>query len=566
MISEDVMTLKQIRYAAISLVLIAFGAAAIAQDSRPKVGIKSFRNPSNYSNSTIGNGLTDILSTELGNTGKFNVIDRSHIDELTKEIDFGSSGYGNKSTFAQKGNLLGVHFLLMGEVTNFSYTEQRGAPRTKVNLLGPNTIVTDYLKQADVRVDFHLVDVSTGEHVIDEAGNGHATDKSEISEINLWRGIIAGSGTFESSSSLIGRATMDAVKDIVRKLSSLSGTVRERSAAAAIGADLDRLGSVKGQVAAEEGGGLWILGGIGSGNGLKIGDHLRLIHENIVKDKAGKEVYRKPIEIGSMEVTDVSQPDHAEARFIPGTTGGAAATPRADDVVTVDMDFARKLRGGGSAPPVAEAGGVAVNSGSDASSAQLEGVIKRADSYVHDQFWSRALDEYTQAAAINPNDPRVPQGQALSHYMLGDFIEGDESAEKLLHGGGTFTFPVAHYHGMGICNGELKIQQGKLTYSGGKGDGFDVTPQGLASVEARKISKGVVANEKIPDLPIINIRWRDPGGHEKDYQMLPYMYSKQQQLLSGKNFASAFPMGDSDVQQMQKFEESVVKLIQKYVK
>jgi hypothetical protein len=58
----------------------------------------------------------------------------------------------------------------------------------------------------------------------------------------------------------------------------------------------------------------------------------------------------------------------------------------------------------------------------------------------------------------------------------------------------------------------------------------------------------------------------EAGGHEKDYQMLPYMYSKQQQLLSGKNFASAFPMGDSDVQEMQKLEESMVTLVQKYIK
>ncbi len=560
------MPVKQIRHAAISLALIVLGAAAIAQDSRPKIGIKSFRNPSNYSRSTIGNGLTDILSTELGNTGKFNIIDREHIDELTKEIDFGASGYGDKGTFAQKGNLLGVQYLLMGEVTNFSYTEQRGAPKTKVNLLGPNTIVTEYQRQADVRVDFHLIDVATGEHVIDAAGEGHAADKSETSEIDSWHRIISGSGTFESSSSLIGRATTDAVKDIVRKLSSLSDIVSQRGKEENTNGALAKLGSAKGQVAAEEGGGLWILGGIGSANGLKVGDHLHLIHENIVKDKTGKEVYRKPVEIGSMEVTDVSQPDHAEAKFIPSATGGPAATPRVDDVVTVDLDYAKRLRGGGPPPATAGASGGAVNGSPDTSSAQLEETIKRADGYVRDQFWSQALDEYKRAAALNPNEPRVLQGQAFSHYMLGDFIEGDELVEKLLQGAGSFSFPIAHYHSMGICTGELKIQRSKLTFSGGKGDGFEVAPQGLAEVEVRKISKGMMANEKIPDLPIIDIRWRDPGGHEKDYQMLPYMYSKQQQLLSGKNFASAFPMGDSDVQEMQKFEESMVTLIQKYVK
>ena len=40
MILEDVMTLKQIRYAAISLVLIVLGASATAQESRPKIALK----------------------------------------------------------------------------------------------------------------------------------------------------------------------------------------------------------------------------------------------------------------------------------------------------------------------------------------------------------------------------------------------------------------------------------------------------------------------------------------------------------------------------------------------
>src|SRR5579859_4453099 len=150
--------------------------------------------------------------------------------------------------------------------------------------------------------------------------------------------------------------------------------------------------------------------------------------------------------------------------------------------------------------------------------------------------------------------------------MLGDFIEADKLADKLLHAGGTFSFPIAHFHAMGICTGDLKIQRGKLAYTGGKGDGFDVTSQGIVTIEARKISKGMMANEKIPDVPIINIQWRDSGGHAKDYQMLPYLYSKQQQILGGHNFTSAFPMGDSDVLQMQKFEESMVALIQKYAK
>ena len=392
------------------------------------------------------------------------------------------------------------------------------------------------------------------------------TDKSEISEMVTWRGIIAGGGNFESPSGLIGKATMVAIKDIVNKLNSQAEKVCERGKEGDQIAVLNQLGSAKGQVAAEEGGGLWILGGIGSANGLKVGDHLRLVHDNVVKDKAGKEVYRKSAEIGSMEITDVSQPDHAEARFVPGSAAGPSVSPQANDTVTVDLEYAKKLRGGGSPTATTDQGTGGGSGGAAGSSAELDDVIKQADSYAHDQSWSDALNEYKKAAAINPNEPRALQGEALSHYMLGDFLDADKLSDKLLQSGGTFAFPIAHFHGMGLCTGELKIQHGKLAYSGGKCDGFDLAPQGVVSVVARKISKGMMANEKIPDLPIIDIRWRDSGGHEKDYQMLPYLYSKQQQLLSGKNFASAFPMDDSDVQQMQKFEESMVALIQKYAK
>ena len=534
---------------------------AFAQENRPKVAIKTFENPANYSRSTIGNGLTEILTTELENTGKFNVLERTNIDEVTKELNFANSEDANKSSFAPKGNLLGAQYLLMGKVTNFSYSEQ-GQRKQKVNLLGPNTIVVIFQQRADVRVDFRLIDVATGETTLSQAGEAHATATSEVSEMGLFQRVIAGSGTFEPTSSLIGRASTDAVKDLVRKLNSLSATISDRGTENSLKASFEKLSSVKGTIAAEEGGGLWILSGLGSAVGLKVGDHLLLVHENVVKDKSGNVVYRKPVNAGSMEVTDVSQPDHAEARFIPDANAPGKG-PQVNDVATVDLEFAKTLRGASSSPSVA-----ASSTGSNVSSSsndQLTPILNRADSYVHDRFWSQALDEYKKASAINANDVRVLSGEAISHYALGDFLEGDELADRLMQSGGSITFPIAHYHGMGLCTGQLVIQKGKLAYSGGNGDAFDVSGAAVSEVQVRKISKGMMANEKIPDLPVMSIHFRDSGGHEKDYQMLPYMYSKDAST-NGKNLGSAFPMGDSDIRDTQKFEDSMTALIQKYVK
>ena len=539
------------------LVLVSLSAA----QERPKVAIKTFTNPANFSQSTIGNGLTDILTTELQNTGKFTILERGNVDELTKEMDFANTEYAKGSTFAKKGNILGAQYLLMGKVTNFSYAEHAGTEQ-KINLFGPNTVVTVYMQQADVRVDFRLIDVSTGETVISQAGEAHKANKSHVSEMETWyRCTTSGSLTAEASSSLIGRATTEAVKDIVRKLNTLSETIRQRGAGAALNASLDNLGSAKGQILAEEGGGLWIVGGIGSGNGLQKGDRLKLMHENLIKDKSGKVIYRKSVDVGSAEVTDVSQADHAEVRFV--SSGGA--TPQVNDAVSVDIDYAKTLRGGGNQPAASGAASSAPVAASTGSNAQFEQLIKRANSYMSDKLWAQALDEYNQAGATNPSDPRVLQGQTATHYMMGDFIEGDDTAEKLLATGSALKLPVAHYHSMGICTGQLSIQRGKLAYVSDKGDGFDIAPGNLAGVEVRRMPKPMMANEKAPDWLVLEIRWRDSGGHEKKYQMLPYMYSKQQSL-SGKNFASAFPMDDSDLQQMQKLEQSMLALMQKYVR
>lgn len=535
--------------------------AASGQD-KPKVAIKTFTNPANFSNSSIGNGLTDILTTELQNTGKFNVLERTSVDELTKEMDFGGTEYAKSPTFAKKGNMLGAQYILMGKVTNFSYTEH-AEQRQKVNLFGPNAIETVYQQRADVRVDFRLIDVATGETVISQPGEAHKSNTSRASEIETWyRCTSSGSITAEATSSLIGRATTEAVKDIVHKLNALSETVRERGTGAALSANLEGLAIAKGQLVVEEGGGVWIIGGLGSTNGLQKGDRLKLTHENIIKDKTGKIVYRKPIDVGSMEVIDVSQPDHAEVRLVPAQQG-AEVKPQANDIVSVDMEYARSLRGGGT---TATATTTASNSSAGTSSSpQLEQHLKRADSYMKDRFWSQALEEYGQVAKMNPNETRALQGQAGAHYMLGDFLEADEAADKVLQSGATMTIPVAHYHSMGLCIGELIIQRGKLTYKSDKSDGFEIAPANLEEIAVRRLSKPMMAIEKAPDWPILAIRLRDAEGHEKKYEILPYVYAKQHGS-TGKNFASAFEMDDNDIAQLRKLETSMLAMVQKHVK
>ena len=57
---------------AIVTVILACSALALAQEGgKPVIGIKAFENPPNYYNSTIGNGLSDLFTTELMKTNKY---------------------------------------------------------------------------------------------------------------------------------------------------------------------------------------------------------------------------------------------------------------------------------------------------------------------------------------------------------------------------------------------------------------------------------------------------------------------------------------------------------------
>jgi curli biogenesis system outer membrane secretion channel CsgG len=533
----------------------------LAQSGRPSIAVVTFKNPSNYPNSTIGTGLTDILTTELQNTGKYRLLERTHVTELTKEMDFGNSEYARTATFAKKGQMLGAQYILMGQVTNFSYNEQLERQQ-KTTLLGGAYIETVYQQNADVRVDFRLVDVASGETVLSQAGEAHQQNVSKVSEQNTWyRYISSGFATGELSSSLIGRTTLEAVKDVVRKLNALSATVRAASQEASMNQALDQMANAKGQLLGDAGGGTWIVG-LGASAGIQKGDHLIVTHDNVIRDKAGHVLYKKPLEIGTMEVTDVSMADRAEARLLPSASG--TQRPQENDIVRVDVEYAHTLRGGGSASNSSSSSGNSSGSSAGAS-AQLDQYLRRADSYMNDKFWSQALDEYTKAAGIAPNDPRVLDGQASAHYMLGDFLEADDLSNKLLRTDSPLSVPVAHYHSMGLCIGRLLIKNGSIAYSGRGNDNFEVPAASVLSIEIRRVSKSFMSNEQAPDWPVLEVRLRDTSGHEKKYDFLPYIYSKKPNA-SGKNYASAFPMDESDITQLRKFEYSLLAIIRNHVK
>ena len=69
--------------------------------------------------SAIGDGMSDMLTNALFGTGKFIVLERERLDEVTDEQDLAASGRFRKETAAPKGELEGAELLIRGSVIQF---------------------------------------------------------------------------------------------------------------------------------------------------------------------------------------------------------------------------------------------------------------------------------------------------------------------------------------------------------------------------------------------------------------------------------------------------------------
>lgn len=116
----------------------------------------------------VGKGIADEFVTEFLKTNRFRLIEREQIDQVIAEQDFGQSGRVDTKTAASIGKILGVDFLVMGRVTEFSLksTEVSGLSFKKGIGLGVKST------NAIVAIDARLVDTNTAEIIASVTGRG----------------------------------------------------------------------------------------------------------------------------------------------------------------------------------------------------------------------------------------------------------------------------------------------------------------------------------------------------------------------------------------------------------
>lgn len=202
---------KQIQILTISLITFIFAKNLSAESiSKMKIAILPFENKTSYVQGDIGQGLSDMLVTEILKLKRYVVFERERIRDILNEQDFGYSGRVDESTAAKIGKLIGVDAIVFGNVTQY------GIEQRYQNIFGESIT---YL--ATVAIDIRIVDVESGQVLLAESAKGISTR-----DILLGRDENTGQpypiiGTTEVSNEIYSEAGRYAVQDMITKINNL---------------------------------------------------------------------------------------------------------------------------------------------------------------------------------------------------------------------------------------------------------------------------------------------------------------------------------------------------------
>jgi len=175
-----------------------------------------------YGGWDVGGGLSAQLVTELINSGQVIVVERGILSQIIREQELANSKLVTKETAAQVGRLLGVDYLIVGEVTEF---EQKavgaGGHVGLFDWFFPK--ISGEFTAAHVGIDLRVIDTTTGEILHSHRATGRAWDKAGAFELNSPLSFTFGADAFHKTP--LGKATRKVMNDA---LGFILGSVQER--------------------------------------------------------------------------------------------------------------------------------------------------------------------------------------------------------------------------------------------------------------------------------------------------------------------------------------------------
>lgn len=153
----------------------------------------------------LGRGIGDIVTRELFELGRFNLVERRNLQAVLDEQDLGRTGRFDAATVADVGRLVGAELILVGAVTELSIDRTSAVVP---GFLGGATVTT-----ARVAIELRFVDVATGRILGIGSGEGRASD-AEVTIDGLQQALrLLRVGTVRQS--IVAVALRNAIRDAV---------------------------------------------------------------------------------------------------------------------------------------------------------------------------------------------------------------------------------------------------------------------------------------------------------------------------------------------------------------
>jgi curli biogenesis system outer membrane secretion channel CsgG len=142
-------------------------AASAQQQAQPRIAIYGFSSQGlspwwgGAGGFDPGDALSDIMTDKLVNAGTYNVIDRTHIEQVLAEQNLSRSGDVSPSSEAQLGRMLGANYLIFGRIIQFDKTggQSGGLGGIAGGLLGGAGINS---QKVTLHVSMRIVEANTG--------------------------------------------------------------------------------------------------------------------------------------------------------------------------------------------------------------------------------------------------------------------------------------------------------------------------------------------------------------------------------------------------------------------
>ncbi|MBI4390117.1 MAG: hypothetical protein HY580_08045 [Nitrospinae bacterium] len=231
----------------------------------------------------LGNGMADMLTDSLIQSGNFAVLERQTLEDIIGEQDLAASGRAAASKAAQTGKLVPAQILIKGTVTEFE--EQSGSGGTGIGFGGFS--IGSSSTTAHVAVILRIIDTTTGE-VLDSA---RVEGKAEGSGLKF--GASVGGvdfGTEGFAKTPLGKATQIAIDNAVLKI-------------------VERLKAVPiaGRIVKVAGGDIYT--NLGERNGVAPGDVFQVFApgEELINPDTGERLGSEKTKMGSIKITTVQE-------------------------------------------------------------------------------------------------------------------------------------------------------------------------------------------------------------------------------------------------------------------